>query len=48
MLVVRGKDEPAAVGQEVVLPALHFMCPANGVEDLLTRLEPEMVGVVQT
>lgn len=47
-MVIRGEYEPAAVSQEVVLPALHLMCPADGVEDLLTRLESEMVGVVQT
>jgi hypothetical protein len=41
-------NEPAAVGEDVVVPALQLMCAADLVEDFLSWLETEMVGVVET
>ena len=38
---------PAAVGEEVVAPALQLVGAPHGVEDVLARLEAEVVGVVE-
>lgn len=38
--------ETTRVGEKVVLPSLEFVCAADFVEDFLSWLETEMVGVV--
>jgi hypothetical protein len=42
------EDIPAAVCEEVVVPALEFMGAPDGIEDVLAWLEAEMVCVVET
>ena len=38
---------PAAIGKEVVFPALELMSAADSVQNFLAGLETEVVGVVQ-
>lgn len=39
---------PAAICENVVIPALEFVSSAYRVEHILAGLETKMVGVIQT
>lgn len=47
-LVTHNLNSPTTIRQYVPLPSLQLMCAANLFECFLSRLEAEVVGVVET
>lgn len=39
---------PAAVSEDIVIPSLEFVSAAYGIEHILTRLQSQVICIVQT
>jgi hypothetical protein len=43
-----GRNTPSTISQDIVIPALELMCSSNALQDILPRLQTQMIRVIQT